>query len=79
MNLSKSRSIYHRTGVEVNLSKSRSIYHRIDTSPNYVLFGKSVDSDEFRPVMDLTIDLWDDMGCPDTITVSIEPGDLLNA
>lgn len=66
-----------------SLSKTQAVLHRADAEYNtYVKF--TYQNDEPEPeirvnVLLLDSDLHKEMGEPDTITVTVEPGDKLNA
>jgi hypothetical protein len=63
----------------VNLTKSRSVLDLDpiadnDRPPTF----RHLDDDARSNVVSIDPDLWEDMGSPDQITVTIEPGDHLN-
>jgi hypothetical protein len=43
-----------------------------------VHFSQEHDEGEAAEAFLLSVGCWDGMGCPTTITVTVEPGDLLN-
>lgn len=48
--------------------------------PSYVTFEREKDEpEESGRWITIDVNSWIDMGSPDTITVTVEPGDLLNA
>lgn len=63
--LTSTRSILHLDGPAVGMEGVR--------------FARIVDEpDEPQRHVSIDADLWDELGKPETITVTIEPGDLLN-
>ncbi len=64
----------------VKLEKTRTVLNNTnstpDTGPRFCYMDDEGVGRVYVLYMDL--DVWDDMGKPDTITVTIEPGDLLN-
>ena len=58
------------------LTKTRSVLSRTRTVDDRVYFAQ--DEEPFNALVSLSEDTWDDMGRPDVITVSVEPGDHLN-
>lgn len=66
-----------------NLAKTRSVFLRVSISglEDFQLFERAVDEepDDYH-VFELKIPtvMWKDMGEPETITVTVEPGDKLN-
>ena len=65
-----------------NLMKTRSVLeHQPHAgSPELVVFtGPNDEGDESRGhILSVNREVWDEMGSPEAITVTIEPGDLLN-
>lgn len=64
----------------MTLSKTVKIMRAFEVGTDKVWFD-TYDPDENPPFTELGIpvDVYEDMGQPDTITVTIEPGDKLNA
>lgn len=65
----------------VHLTKTRTVLTITDASewPEYLVrFRKEIEEDERPYVIDLPYDVWQDMDRPETITVTVEPGDRLN-
>jgi hypothetical protein len=67
------------TGVTV----TRSVLHEdLETSGverNYAVYRQEVDEGEFsRFYLEIDPQLWEELGFPSTITISVEPGDTLN-
>lgn len=64
------------------LTRTRSVLHRLSGNKHDVTYGRDpeevVDGASFRKVVLTRADA-DDLGLPDKITVTIHPGDLLNA
>jgi hypothetical protein len=58
------------------LTKTRSILSRTRIVNGRVFFAQ--DEEPFTALVSLSEEAWDDMGRPETITVSVEPGDHLN-
>jgi hypothetical protein len=55
------------------VSKKRSVLDLETVSKYWVFFGQ----DEISNILDLSRNDWEAMGSPETITITIEPGDLL--
>ena len=67
------------------LNKSQSVLHRIkvldvvqDELPWAMFERTDVGMGDMQRTVNVEYDVWVDMGRPDVITVTIEPGDLLN-
>lgn len=61
------------------LTKHRTILHYWTTSMGLTSFlTRDEDTGSVVEAHELPEDVWVDMGSPDTITVTVEPGDLLN-
>lgn len=62
------------------LSRTRTILHRAPDGDDSGQWFRATDEDTHAYHRRVYIDhnTWDDLGRPDTITVSIEPGDTLN-
>lgn len=58
------------------LTRTRSILHRGNTHDGRVFFAH--DEEPYSKLISIDVDLWEDLGRPDVITVTVEPGDLLN-
>lgn len=58
------------------LTSTRSVLSRTRTVDDRVYFAQ--DEEPFNALVSLSLDKWDDLGRPETITVSVEPGDHLN-
>lgn len=65
------------------LTKTRSVLTFQGADEFYARYISDISDEEeggsLRHVSYLRVDLWDEMGRPDTITLTVEPGDLLNA
>jgi len=64
-----------------SLVKTRTVLVITDASewPEYLVrFRREIEEDERPYVLDLPYDVWTDFDRPDTITVTIKPGDHLN-
>lgn len=60
-----------------NCTKSEHLLGRYDDEyGDFVLFAEL--DDITRPIVSVPVDVWEDMGMPGEITVTIEPGDRLN-
>lgn len=63
----------------VQLTKSRMVYDFDSTIDEVAIYFHISDEDTGESqVMDIPVDKYNDLGQPDKITVTIEPGDLLN-
>jgi hypothetical protein len=51
--------------------------HAYQQSPNFVYFEAQADDEERTDGYYMTLDRWDDMNRPETITVTVVPGDTL--
>ena len=63
------------------LTKQRVIMHRshaINSDPGREFFWEKLDEAGHPRIVSLNRGDWDDMGRPQVVTVTIEPGDLLN-
>jgi hypothetical protein len=58
-----------------SVMKTRTV---LDRAPGTATFLQDEDLLGRKHVVSLDHDVWEDMGKPETITVTIEPGDLLN-
>lgn len=69
------QEVLRRTKMGSILTKTRTIMHR----KNALVFTCEDGEEEYaNHRLAFDGDVWDDMGQPDTITVTIEPGDTLN-
>ena len=59
-------------------TKQRVIMHRIRAIGKGVTFQEAFTDPGHPRVLTMLFDDWDDIGSPETVTVTIEPGDLLN-
>jgi hypothetical protein len=60
-------------------SQSRSVLHAVVREGEDITFARMLDEpDEAQRTVCLDADTWRDLGSPDVITVTIEPGDRLN-
>jgi hypothetical protein len=69
--------------MSVRVTKHVTIMHKATEQPfaESIIFDNSDPDDSGGWVPDqylCDVDMWDDLGQPDTITVTVEPGDLLN-
>lgn len=65
--------------ISVNLTKTRTILtHKGDDDDLYARFLSDTEDGDPRHVLYMERDLWHEMGTPATVTVTVEPGDLLN-
>jgi hypothetical protein len=64
----------------VSLSKTASVLTQVESDSTWVSFEIERDEPDETRRRDVTIDYatWQDLGEPETITVTIEPGDRLN-
>ena len=63
------------------LTKTKAVLDRAGATPTHVRFAYDPDiAAGEAPTHTVYVErvAWRDMGCPDTLTVTIEPGDLLN-
>jgi hypothetical protein len=61
------------------LEKSQKVLHTLYSGRDSVTFGyEDEDTGDEVAVLILSINDWEDFGRPMTVTVTIEPGDLLN-
>lgn len=74
--------VYKRSMTRHVLTQTRSVLHlAVDATTNtHTVFRYLSDDDGPYQYREVTLDFadWDDMGRPDQITITIEPGDLLN-
>lgn len=67
------------TNDEVYISRHRTVLRERDVSFGRVRFSREPDDQTDVPdIYELSYDTWIAMGEPDNITISVEPGDLLN-
>lgn len=64
--------------ISVNLTKTRSILTRRGDDDLYARFLSDTEDGDPRHVLYVERDLWHEMGQPSTLTITVEPGDLLN-
>lgn len=62
----------------MSLTKHRTLMISPDVIGALVFFYKVNDDNEVEGQFSFEKSLWEDMGSPQTITLSVEPGDLLN-
>lgn len=60
------------------LTRTRSILHAEPESGARAFVQRDEDTNVMRRKVYLDIETYQDLGCPDTITVTVEPGDTLN-
>lgn len=79
MSISTSETVNPR-GRTPRVPKHATLFERkpSEAEADGVLFWQSVDEGEDRHALVLTSDTWAELGKPDTITVTVQPGDHLN-
>ena len=60
------------------LTKQRVILHHVVTNDRQAIFCEHLDETGTPRRMSIKAADWADMGSPETVTLTIEPGDLLN-